>query len=81
MAFQSSTIVKRHVPVTHPTPFEAEAEYIAADKERWEVADDLDAEQEDREREPIDDRPEDWAAFEREIDLFYSHNFDGLLPK
>ena len=77
---QSSTIVKRHAPVTHPTPLEAEAEYIAADQERWEVADDLDAEREVREREPIDDSPEDWAFFELEID-FYSHNLDGLLPK
>ena len=75
MAFQSSTIVKHHAPVTHPTALEAEVEYIAADQERWEVADDLDAEL----REPIDDRPEDWAAFELEID-FYSHNLEGLTP-
>lgn len=59
---------------------ESEAECLSAKQERWEVADDLDAEQEVREREPIDDRPEDWAAFELEID-FYSHNLDGLLPK
>ena len=77
---QSSTIVKRYAPVTHPTPLEAEAEYIAAIQERWKAADDLDAEQEDRERKPIDDRSEDWAAFELEID-FYSQHLDGLLPK
>ena len=77
---QSSTIVKRHAPVTHPTPLEAEAEYIAADQERLEVADDLDAEREDREREPINDSPKDWAAFELEIN-FYSQHLHGLLPK
>ena len=77
MAFQSSTIVKHHAPVTHPTALEAEVEYIAADQERCEVADDIDAEQEVPE--PIDDRPEDWAAFELEIN-FYSHNLEGLTP-
>ncbi len=75
MAFQSSTIVKRHVPVTHPTPLEAEAEYIAANQERCEVADDLDAEQEVPE--PIDDRPEDWAAFERDIEQA-QYDLEGL---
>jgi hypothetical protein len=79
---QASTIRPHWARTTHtPTPLSAEAEYRAADQERWEAADDLDAEQEDREREPIDDSPKDWAPFELEIDELYSHNLDGLLPK
>jgi hypothetical protein len=46
-----STVRPHWSGTTHtpsPTALEAEAEYIAADQERWEVADDLDAEQEVR---------------------------------
>ena len=78
---QASTVCPRWASTTHPSPIDAQAEYRAADQERCEVADDLDAEQEVREREPIDDRPEDWAPFELEIDDSYSHNLDGLLPE
>ena len=73
MAFQSSTIVKRHAPVTHPTALEAEAEYIAANQERWEVADDLDAEQE---LDTLSER----ERFEQLIDML-AYELDGLLPE
>ena len=72
-----STVQPHWGRTTHtPTPLSAEAEYRAADQERWEAADDLDAEL----REPINDSPKDWAAFELEI-AFYSHNLEGLLPE
>ncbi len=73
-----STVRPHWSGTTHtPSPIDAEAECRAAEQEKWEVADDLDAEQEVREA--IDDKPQDWAPFELEID-FYSHNLDGLLP-
>lgn len=57
---------------------ESEAECLSAKQERWEVADDLDAEREVRDL--IDDRPEDWAVFERDIEQA-QYNLDGLLPE
>jgi hypothetical protein len=76
-----STVRPHWSGTTHtPSPIDAEEECRAAEQEQWEVADDLDAEQEVREREPIDDKSKDWALFELEID-FYSHNLDGLLPE
>ena len=73
---QASTVQPHWAGNTHtPTLLSAEAEYCAAKQESWEVADDLDAEQEVPE--PIDDRPEDWATFERDIEQA-QYDLEGL---
>jgi len=56
---QSSTVRPHWVHTTHPSPSDAEAECFSAEQEKWEVADDLDAEQEDRAQGPINDSPKD----------------------
>jgi hypothetical protein len=76
-----STVRPHWSGTTHtPSPIDAEAECRAAEQEQWEVADDLDADQEVREQEPIDDRPEDWAFFERDIEEA-QYQLDELLPE